>query len=425
MAVLPKLALELLGRCAKLLFGNGQTTYRVVEDLQTLSRALGYKANVYPSWDQITIELNSQNTIDAQNGSLNSALIEVVDVSPLGVDMNKVSQTLEVMLKLKTGKLQPEQALVSLDKIATSAPASTLRFTIMAGLGACALAVIFGATDINTLLVIMISACAGALLRRMIAHYSHNALLQPLAAACLSGVIGAIAQRLSLSPTLQLIAVCPCMILVPGAHIINGSLDMARVRISLGIARLAYSALIILMICIGLLLGLYLGGQTLAQAVDTPTVPLIMDVLSAGIAVAAFGAFFSMSWRVLIIPIAIGMFAHAMRWAVIDLSSSVVMGAFAACLFAGLISTPLAHRFKLPFAALAFASVVSMMPGVFIFRMTSALISIYTLGEKSSLSVLTTATSEGITATMICLAIAFGLILPKITIDRYCYNKED
>jgi uncharacterized membrane protein YjjP (DUF1212 family) len=31
------------------------------------------------------------------------------------------------------------------------------------------------------------------------------------------------------------------MVLVPGPHILNGAIDLARTRVALGIARLAYS----------------------------------------------------------------------------------------------------------------------------------------------------------------------------------------
>lgn len=44
-------------------------------------------------------------------------------------------------------------------------------------------------------------------------------------------------------------------------------------------------------------------------------------------------------------------------------------GALAECLVVGIIVTPLAGRMRLPFAAFAFASVASLIPGVFLFRM--------------------------------------------------------
>ncbi len=41
------------------------------------------------------------------------------------------------------------------------------------------------------------------------------------------------------------------MVLVPGPHLLNGAIDFARTRVALGIARLVYAGLIVLMICAG------------------------------------------------------------------------------------------------------------------------------------------------------------------------------
>jgi len=45
----------------------------------------------------------------------------------------------------------------------------------------------------------MVSAAAGAVLRRTLARYSANTLLQPLCAALLAGMFGALAVRYNLS----------------------------------------------------------------------------------------------------------------------------------------------------------------------------------------------------------------------------------
>lgn len=417
--IAPALALKLISETARLLFENGQTTHRVVEDARLLGSALGYRVDVYPMWDRITVRLDNPN--DAPSIELLTASFRAeVDVTPTGVNMSKVLQTTALIDAICSGKLAPASAFEKIQQIQASLPASTLRFVVMAGLGAAALAVIFGVTDLLTLLFVLLSASAGAVLRKIIAGYSKSLLLQPLGAAFLAGAVGVMVQGLGIDVSLQFVEVCPCMILVPGAHIINGSLDLARNRLELGMARLVYAGLIILMICLGLLLGLSVGGQALAQAMSTQSVPITTDVVAAGFAVAAFGAFFSMPWRILMVPVLIGMSAHAMRWSALELGFSMPAGVAVACFFAGLVATPLAHRLKIPFSALAFASVVSMMPGVFLFRMSSALVEIYTQAAKTAEPILATALADGISAMVICLAIAFGVIVPKLAIDR-CY----
>jgi uncharacterized membrane protein YjjB (DUF3815 family) len=114
------------------------------------------------------------------------------------------------------------------------------------------------------------------------------------------------------------------------------------------------------------------------------------------------------------------MLAHASRWAAISLAgASVQAGAFVACLIVGILTTPIADRLRLPFAAFAFASVVSLIPGVYLFRMAAGLVDLVTSGENVPTSALSNTVADGTTAMLILLAMAFGLILPKMCIEYF------
>jgi hypothetical protein len=92
----------------------------------------------------------------------------------------------------------------------------------------------------------------------------------------------------------------------------------------------------------------------------------VIDVIATGCAVASFGTFFSMPWRLLACPVAAGMVAHAGRWALISVAGgSALTGALVACMLVGIVATPVVNRPHLPFAAVAFSAVVSLMPGCF------------------------------------------------------------
>lgn len=411
--------IALVVRAAALLHANGQTTQRVVSETTRLGEALGLNVQVLPQWDAIFVRYQQADADPASPW-----MEDVISVKPTGVDMNKVYRTTTWIDRL-TSQSGPVAAdrLTRLDQelqaIGALPPSSDLRFVLMAGLGASALGLIFGVASLTTLVLIFGAAFVGAIVRRLLSRMTDNLFIQPFSAALAAGLVGGIAQHLLEGAELQFVDIAPCMILVPGAHILNASLDMARGRIGLGWSRLTYCALILMSICTGLLVGLMLVDASLAQGMASAKVPLWLDIVSAGVAVSAFGAFFSLPWRILIAPIAVGMVCHASRWWVLDQGQGVVMGAFVACLIAGTVTALLARRLKLPFAALAFCAVVSMMPGIFVFKLASELIGVYLAGDQATLAMLTSLFAHGTATFLIVMVMTFGLIFPKMLIDGW------
>ncbi|HEY4814339.1 MAG TPA: threonine/serine exporter family protein, partial [Chthoniobacterales bacterium] len=228
------IALDLVRLSAKLLFANGQTTQKIVLALGQMAGTLGFKLTIYPNWGEVIVRLED-NTRSCS---------ESIAIEPAGVDLSKVSATMGVIFQICEGRIDAAAARMALAEISRAAPVSLVRFALLAAAGAAALGVIFGANYPVTLALIALVAGVGACLRRWLAGLSHNLFVQPFGAALLAGIAGAIAVHLQLSSPLRLVALCPCMILVPGPHILTGAMDVARARIPLGIARLTYASLI-------------------------------------------------------------------------------------------------------------------------------------------------------------------------------------
>jgi uncharacterized membrane protein YjjP (DUF1212 family) len=266
---------------ARVLHTNGESTQQTLDAARRLSNCLGFHATIFPHWGEL--EVQTEDT--------DATFISAIEATPSGVNMDRVASTLRTVEELCGGRLARGNAMEAIGRIAEAPAAPTWLFTLAAAVGAVALAVLFGVRHLTAAALIFGSAAVGAVLRRTVARYRTNVFLQPFGAALLAGVIGALAVRYQLSSSLRLVAVCPCMVLVPGPHFLNGMLDLIRGRMNLGAARLIYAVLTVVAISTGLLLGLDLLGVSLPVDPAGRAVPLWHDVVAAGVAVACYSIF--------------------------------------------------------------------------------------------------------------------------------------
>lgn len=151
----------LLSLAAQLLYANGQVTRSVTAPVERVGRSNGYSVVLFLSWGELVVRLKAPKII-------------AVDCAPANVDMNKVMKSVKALEEVSARQLDVSAASAALNEIARLGPTSIVCFAGLAGAGAAALAVIFGAALTFSLALIALSSAAGAVVRRFIAAHGNE-----------------------------------------------------------------------------------------------------------------------------------------------------------------------------------------------------------------------------------------------------------
>ncbi|WP_164842495.1 threonine/serine exporter family protein [Actinoplanes solisilvae] len=400
-----RITADTVAEAVGLLHANGAETARTLERAAQIGRAAGVgRVTFEPGWSSSYLEVDG--------------LGRHLEVVPANVAMNRAAAADEAIDDLSARRATVEQTLVRLRAAAALPPAGTVLFAAACAVGASGLSIILGVRHAETVAVIAVSAAVGAVIRRLIGRLGGNNFWQAGAAALIAGLIGAAWVVLGDSSALRLAAVCPCMVLVPGPHLLNGALDVAANRLPLGLARLTFATVTLLCISTGLLLGLAAAGADLALDAPGRDIPLPFDVVVAGVVAVCYGIFYSAPLRMLYWPLLVGGLAHGVHWvAQENLHWNGASASGLAALVAGAILGPVSRRFRMPFAAIGFASVVSMMPGLLVFRAMSGLVQLQHADGARATALLAQAINDITMATATVFLLALGLLMPA-AVDR-------
>ncbi|MBC3941941.1 threonine/serine exporter ThrE family protein [Sphingomonas albertensis] len=401
----------LIGDAVINLHGNGQQTDETVRSVERLVRHYDADIAVMPRWGEVSLR---------EGPGAAGRPIALLDVTPSNVGMNRVLATSRVIDAAIAERLPSTEVRARLKTVGAMPPSSNHLFALACATGAVALSVTFGVEHLPAVMLMFVSAGAGGYVRRLSSRYGANAFAQAFLAALLAGLIGALGVRLNISSDLRLIAVCPCMVIVPGPHLLNGTLDLLAGRLPLGASRLLFAALILLSISAGLLVGLSVWDVSLPAAPVGRTVALWPVIIAAGVAASCYSVFFSMPLRLLGWPIATAMAVDGVRWlAMSELHVGPAGGAGIAGLVAGTLLVPVARRHRIPFAGIGFASIVSLMPGVFVFRMMGGLTSLQFADHAAAVPILEGVVADGLTALLIVAAMTVCIVIPKHLYDTF------
>src|SRR6267154_45653 len=146
---------DLVLACAHVLHTNGQSTHETVQAAERLGTQLGLRATMIAHWEEL--ELRAADGTGSQ--------VSFERGSPTGMNMDRVASAMSAIENCAVGRPPIGAALENIRAIAHAPPAPTWLFTLAASAGAAAMAVIFGVQHLIAVVLIMVSAAAGAVLR--------------------------------------------------------------------------------------------------------------------------------------------------------------------------------------------------------------------------------------------------------------------
>jgi uncharacterized membrane protein YjjP (DUF1212 family) len=281
------------------------------------------------------------------------------------------------------------------------------------GLGASALAWILRA-DWGTIAVSGVSSGLGLVARKALGKRHIAFFMLPFTAALIGALLGGIAIRAGWTQTYGICLIVPALMLVPGPHLILSVQEMLENHMQAGIARLGLAVTILVAAALGVLVGVRLtlgtpGLMAAPSAAVQLTLPL--DIVLAGLAACAFGAFYNTPRRVLWSAVICGMIGHGIRYAGMEQGMSQVLATLLGCLAIGIVAMITTDWARLPFASVAFAGAVPMMPGVFIYESFAGALGVSAAGRGADPALLAATLALFVKAAFIVGAMAIGLLV--------------
>lgn len=397
-ATLPEL--KFLQLAARLLLEYNFRSELVKDKLARAAGRLGITVQVYVAYRGVTLYTPEGHQFHAQ-------------AKELRINVAVSSLVSRIVERFTAGELPLADATAALETAERDASHhSGLVMALAFGCGAAALAWLLRA-DTGAIVTAGVSSGLGLLARRELARRHVLLFALPFTAAFIGALIGGIAIRLGFTAT-GLCLLVPFLMIVPGPHLINGVYDMTENHIQTGLSRLGLATVLLFGAALGVYIGarLTLGTATFsAQPSEDVIVTFAHDVILAGIASCGFGVAFNAPWRTLSISILSGMIGHGLRYLCLHNGVSLEIATFLACLPIGIVAGIAVEKIQVPFAAVAFAGAVPMMPGAFIFQAITGALAIGQGGATAEQALVATTLAGIYRSAFVVAAMAFGLLI--------------
>jgi uncharacterized membrane protein YjjP (DUF1212 family) len=390
-------------KIGRLLLANGAATEEVHRTVARLADAFGCEARLIITYEALLLTLIQDGRFRTKTGD---------HLPGMAVNLGVIHALNRIVDQAMDGRLPPAAMSDRLAKIDREVPAYPGPLVAIGlGLTAACLAKLFGG-DWTAFALSFLAGAGGTLVRQQLGYHRFNPFLAAFVVAFVGGFIGAIGTRLVTTMTPALCLVAPGMIVVPGVPLINGVRDIVQNHVSIGLARIATSSIIVVVIALGLF------SATIATGVDIPVneraalQPVLADAAFSALAAVGFALLFNVPMRLAWVCAVCGLVSHPLRTALLNAGLDIVPATLLAAVAGGMLSHWLARIFRAPAATFVFPAVLAMIPGSYGFRAAIGCLQILQAGAAASPPLVAETLSLTVATSLLTMAIAIGVVLP-------------
>ncbi len=393
-------------RLGSMMLGAGGSSARVRDSMERAAHALGI--------DELHTRVGMTDIVATTNrGPLFRT--RVTEVRRPAVDADRLTA-----LKRLTNDLRPGMTTVELQRALDAIAARPRRYPellrVLGAAFACGAFALLGNGGWQEFIAVALAAGAGQFVRMRLGRLRTNEFLVVFASATTSlllylGVAAALAAFGVAGGQHAAAMTSAVLYLVPGFPLVTGALDLARLDLNAGIARVVYASLVLLATATAVWGVAAVFDTTVSQTAlpvfDEPALSLVR-LLAGFVGVLGFALLFDTPPAIALTAAALGAVANVGRLALLDGGATPPLAAAVAALAVGLGAFVVGDRLRAARVTLTVPAVLIMVPGAAAYRSITGVISGDTL----------TAVQSGFTAVFIVVALAIGLTVARVLTER-------
>lgn len=400
-------------RMGRMTLAAGTGAHRVKDSMRKVAYALGIERQ------EARVAFN-EIAITSHRGP--SFRTEVAVLGPIGVDTDRLSELertaddLAARAQRDDRRIDVEEVTAELDQVAARPPRHSAAVNALSAGVACGAFAFLSSGGPVEIVASVLGATAGQGLRRALIrrHWNHFGVTMLAATAALLvylGLVEVLHAAGATGPSHEVGYLSAVLFLIPGFPLVTAALDIAKLDMSSGIARLVYALTILISASVAVW-----AVSSLVGLEPTPPDPIAMPdgvllalrVVASFVGVAGFAVMFNSPWRMAVAAGAIAVVPNILRLTLIDHGITAQAAAAIAALLVGLLAAVVAPRLRVPRITLSVPGVLIMVPGPTAYR------AVYHVASGEVVEALGYAAQAG----LVVLALAVGLAVARMLTDR-------